>query len=306
MQFVTRGILAASAAVVALSVGVGAASAATVTFSDTDNLNHSVTNSAFFTSTPDGLATFLPDGGWAPVGPAQAATLSSITTAKTFTRVGTATAAGGWTDGNQIPTGVTLTFDAQLTLGSIGQQYLTVPGNSSSPGVVSGAGARGIGITFQFGPTGLDDMDLNEGISVSMAVSNVVFSGTPTDPNYAFTPGTVSNFGTRVFRSNNFAEGASGMLLTNTVTSATIGFGTATGSIASNVAIDNDFSTGAFDSARQTDPYTLVVTQGNSVIKGIGIAYDVNYDITAVPEPASATLVLGTLGAFAVARRRRH
>ncbi len=153
---------------------------------------------------------------------------------------------------------------------------------------------------------GLDDLDLNDGIGVSaVTVSNVLFAGAPTEPNYAFTPGTVSNFGTRVFRSNNFAELSAGMLLTNTVTSATIGFGQQTGTIASNLAIDNGFAAGAFDSARQTDPYTLVVTVGNTAIKGIGMAYDVNYDIAAVPEPATAMLVAGGLGALSLRRRRR-
>jgi hypothetical protein len=149
-------------------------------------------------------------------------------------------------------------------------------------------------------------MDLNEGIGVSaITVSNVLFAGAPTDPNYTFTPGTVANFGTRVFRSNNFAEATGGMLLTNTVTGGTIGFGLQTGTIASNLVIDNGFTTGTFDTARQTGPYTLVVTSGNSVIKGIGMAYDVSYDITAVPEPTATMLAAGGFTALTLRRRRR-
>ena len=310
MQSVTRGVLAVSCAAFTLSLGVGGASAAPIAFTNNDNLNHAVDPnlSAFFTATPDGLGTWTADNGWAPITPAQAALNSSITTAKSYSIVGNSTAAGGWTDGNKIPTGVTLTFNAQFTFNAIGQNYLTVPGNSSTTaaGGISGAGARGIGITFQNDAGGIDDMDLNEGIGVSaITVSNVLFAGAPTDPNYTFTPGTVSNFGTRVFRSNNFAEATGGMLLTNTVTGGTIGFGLQTGTVASNLVIDNGFTTGTFDAARQTGPYTLVVTSGNSVIKGIGMAYDVSYDITAIPEPTAAMLVAGGLAALGLRRRRR-
>ena len=296
MHGLTRGILTGSCAAFVLVCGAADLSAAIVTGTRTDNMTHAMDPnvSPFFTASPDGLQTFGPDNGWAPNAPAQAAAIESVTPAKAFSIVGDSTAAGNWVNGNKIPAGMTLTFNAQFTIGAIGQQYLTTPGNTVGTGGTLG---RGIGITFQNGATGLDDIDPNEGISVStVTVSNVSYTGTLSDPNYAFTPGsgTVSNFGTRVFRSNNFAEGSAGMLLTNQG-GGTIGFGTATGSIASNLAINNGFVDGAFGdpapnaASRQTTPYTLVVTQGVSVIKGIGMAYDVSYDIQPVTRAVDRT-----------------
>ena len=66
----------------------------------------------------------------------------------------------------------------------------------------------------------------------------------------------------------------------------TIGFGTATGSLASNLVVDNNFgpfqavagSGSAF--ARQSGPFTLLVTEGVAVIKGMTLGYDVTYDIS--------------------------
>ena len=54
---------------------------------------------------------------------------------------------------------------------------------------------------------------------------------------------------------------------------------------------------------RQVGAYTLEVTQGTSVIKGIGLGYDVTYDITPVPEPTAAALV-AAIGAMGLARTR--
>jgi hypothetical protein len=307
MRSVSRGFLTGGCAALILACGAAAdLSAAIVNGTNIpDNMTHSMDPnvSPFFTASADGLQTFVAANGWAPITPAQAATVGSITTAKAFSIVGNATAANGWVDGNKIPTGMVLTFNAQFTFSAIGQPYLTTPGNSVGTGGTLG---RGIGITFQSGATGLDDIDPNEGISVSaVTVSNVSYTGTPSDPNFTFTPGsgTVSNFGTRVFRSNNFAEGTAGMLLTNQA-GDTIGFGTASGTLASGLAIDNGFVAGTFDSFRQTTPYTLVVTQGVSVIKGIGMAYDVSYDIQPAPEPSTALLAVGGLATAAMGRRR--
>ena len=52
---------------------------------------------------------------------------------------------------------------------------------------------------------------------------------------------------------------------------------------------------------RQSGPYTLLVTQGVSVIKGLSLGYDVTYDVTALPEPS--TLLLAGLCFVVVATR---
>jgi len=253
----------------------------------TDTLNHEQNPeiSAFFTLNSDGTLPFIADGGWAPKNPAKAGEITSTTPTKTYNLVGTSTAPDWAGSGNGVPTGITLSFNVEFTISALpAGSYLTNPGPSGS------TLGRGIGITQVLG--GNDDIDKPDGIAVSAAtISNVSWTGTLTDPNFLFTPGGVSNFGTRVFRSNNFDETVAGMLLTQGAD--TIGFGQVTGTLASNLVANNNFGTGTTPSSifdRRVGPYTLVVagpdaTNNVAVIKGIGVAYDVTYDISAAPVP---------------------
>ena len=246
--------------------------------------------SAFFTLSSDGLLPFTADGGWAPKNPAKAGEITSTTPTKTYNLVGTSTAPDWAGSGNGVPTGITLSFTVEFTISAIPEgHFLTNPGPSGS------TLGRGIGITHQLGAN--DDIDKPDGIAVSAAtISDVSFTGTLADPNFLFTPGGVSNFGTRVFRSNNFDEAVAGMLLTQGT--ETIGFGLSTGTLASGLVANNNFGTGTTPSSifdRRVGPYTLVVdgpdqTNNVSVIKGIGVAYDVTYDITAAPVAAPGRL----------------
>ncbi|MFO0790336.1 MAG: hypothetical protein U0805_12855 [Pirellulales bacterium] len=257
----------------------------------TDLLDHNQTKSAFFTTSSDGSVTFLPtDEGWAPKTPTKAGEAASTTPTKTYTIVGNSTSGGNWTDGNGVPAGITLSFTAEFTISALplsGGSYLTNPGPSG------GTLGRGIGITQVLG--GNDDIDKPDGFQVSAAtISNLSFTGSLTEPGFTFTPGGISDFGTRVFRSNNFDETMAGMLLTQG--SETIGFGLVSGTVASNQLVNNNFGTpggteaGSSIFPRRVGPYTLVVdgpdqTTNVSVIKGIGVAYDVTYDITAAAAP---------------------
>ena len=302
MSFSTSRILCCGCAALLIFAGAaGNARAATIVAAKTDNLLHNQTNSPFFTLSSNGTTALLPADGWAPIAPTQAAaaTTTSTTPKKTFSFVGNSTAAGSWLDGNGVPTGITLTFDAQLTISALpAGLLLTVPG---ATGATLG---QGIGVTGTVG--GNNDINTNWGIQVSpVTVSNVNFIGTLADPNYTFTPGSVGGFGTIVVRSSTFNNSTAGMVLTQG--SNTIGFGVATGSIASNQQANNNFGPPGSPASsvfpRQSGPYTLVVTQGVSVIKGIGLGYDVTYDITAVPEPA--TLMLVFVGLLATCSWRR-
>jgi hypothetical protein len=264
-------------------VGASDVKAAPVVVAKTDNLNHSQTNSAFFTLSADGSVALEAEGGWAPIVPTQAAaaTTTSTTPKKSFSIPGSSTAAGNWVDGNGIPAGITLAFDAEFTISGLPEgSVLTNPGASGS------ALGRGIGVTQVVG--GINDINTGHGLHFSpVAVSNVSFTGSLSEPGYAFTPGGVSGFGTVLFRSNNFDEsgtGVDGMVLTQGAD--TIGFGSGTGSLASNLIVDNNF--GPFQGTpgtsstfpRQSGPYTLLVTESVSVIKGMTLQYDVTYDIT--------------------------
>ncbi len=275
-----RKLVCGCAALLVLSIAAADARAAAVVVAKTDNLNHSQTNSAFFTLSADGSVALAAEGGWAPIAPTQAAAASTTSTTpkKSFSIAGNSTAAGNWIDGNGVPAGITLAFDAQFTITALPTgSILTTPGPS---GATLG---RGIGVTQVVG--GANDINLGNGLEFSpVTVSNVSFTGALTEPGFNFTPGGVSGFGTALFRSNNFAEATQGMVLTQGAD--TIGFGTGTGSLASNLVVDNNFgpfqttpgTSSAF--ARQSGPYTLLVTEGVSVIKGMTLGYDVTYDIS--------------------------
>ncbi|BBO36190.1 hypothetical protein [Lacipirellula parvula] len=279
------------AALLVLSCAAAKVQAAPVLATKRTTLNHSTNTSAFFTLSVDGTSSFTGEDGWAPTAPTQGAVATSVTTKKSFSIVGDSTSVGNWIDGNRIPAGVTLAFDAELTIKALPApgSYLTMPGANASVG----ASSRGIGVTQTFGPTGINDINLSAGLEFSaVTVSNVSFTGTPTETGFTFTPGGVANFGTTVFRSNVFQEANHGMVLTPINDPAnTIGFGTATGTVASNLVMDNNFGgSGASSSvfARQTGPYTLMVTQGAGCIKGIAMDYDVTYDISTAGSVANA------------------
>ena len=281
----TRSYSRAICAAVALGFSCIAAGtqAAPVVVTKRSTVNHGNTTSAFFTLSVDGTTTYAPEDGWAPTAPTQGAVATSVTTKKSFSFVGNSTAAGNWTDGNGVPAGITLSFDAEFTISALPTpgSYLTMPGLNSSVSAAS----RGIGVTQTFGPTGINDINTGAGLEFSaVTVSNVNFAGALTETGFTFTPGGVSGFGTTVFRSNVFQEANHGMALTpiNDPTN-TIGFGKATGTVASNLVIDNNFgppngSSSAFP--RQTGPYTLIVTEGAGGIKGLGLEYDVTYDVS--------------------------
>lgn len=272
-----------AAAVLALAFAAVEGQTAPVVATKRTTLNHSTDTSAFFTLSVDGTTTWTGEDGWAPTAPTQGAVATAVTTKKSFSIVGDSTAAGNWLDGNRIPAGITLAFDAELTITALPTgSYLTLPGANSS----ISAASRGIGVTQTAGSTGVNDINTGAGLEFSaVTVSNVNFTGALAETGFAFTPGGVSGFGTTVFRSNVFQEANHGMVLTpiNDPTN-TIGFGTASGTVASNLVMDNNFGgIGATSSvfARQTGPYTLMVTQGAGCIKGFALEYDVTYDITA-------------------------
>ena len=304
MKYTTRRLFLCGLAALSICAVTSAASAATIVVAKTDNLLHNDTNSPWFTSSSGG-SPLAAAGGWTPTVPTQAAaaTSTSVTTKKSFSFVGDSTAAGGWVDGNGVPAGITLTFDAEFTLSALpAGSLLTNPGASGS------SLGGGIGITPTVG--GNDDMDVGDGIGVSaVLVSNVSYTGALADPGHAFTPGSVANFGAILFRSNNFTEASAAMVLTQAAD--TVGFGTATGTIASNQAANNNFGPPGSPASsifpRQSGPYTLVVTQGTSVIKGMTLGYDVTYDITAVPEPAAACLLaIGAVALHGAGRLKRR
>ena len=183
----------------------------------------------------------------------------TTTVSGTVQIVGNATAANDFSTGNQLPTGVTLSYDVSFTISSPDGPLTTSGGNTGN----------GIGIgTAQF-----ESINDGEQLVISPAtISNVAFTGAPAD-GVGFVPGDVVDVALTQFRSNNFPEVASGAVLSNG--SDSVGFGLAAGTLSSNVAINNGFlAASRFPPFSLTDQLTLTAGDGASSfnLKGFELA----------------------------------
>ena len=137
------------------------------------NFSHNINPgpfSPFFTEATDAnngtVYSFTDDNGL--TGSIVSATSNSTTVGGTVTVVGNATAANDFSNGNQLPEGVTLSYDVSFTISSPDGQLATSAGNTGN----------GIGI----GATQYEAIDNGEQLVFSPAtISNITFSGTPTD-----------------------------------------------------------------------------------------------------------------------------
>jgi hypothetical protein len=308
--------LVVAVAVVALAIRVDSALA--ITSVKTANLLHNNNNSPFFTTTADGLNNFaaFSDTGFTftPVGSPHPGEVTSLTTHGVFSIVGNSTSAGGWTNNNGVPKGITLTFNADIIFsvgdGSPAGSYLTLSQNGTNRG-------DGLGITQTFdGVSVLDSANFNGGLGnevlavSAVSVSDVNFSGTLFEPGFIFAPGTVGNFGPYLLRSSGFTENGETAALVSANNAVdplgqgrpTIGFGVPSsdpsevgrgeGFVASNVSIENGFVNtivttngvghGTFF-PRQPGAFTLTMQNATMAFKGIGYEYDVNFNITPIP-----------------------
>lgn len=297
------------AALLVFSAAVGVQAAAVVAVKH-ENVLHvrnnstGVTVSPFFTHHIGG-ESIGPSNGWAPIDVTRAAdavngTAASTTPKKSFSFVGNSTAAGNWTDGNGVPSGITLTFDAEFTISA----KQTEPGMMLTMAGTSGqnASGRGIGLTVVNG--GADDIASPRRLEFStVTVSNVSFAGTLADPGFSFTPGGVSSFGVELFESGQFSlpsqADTKGMVLEHST--GTIGFGTTAGSGTtagaeySNLRMLTNFGiyadTPVTDPAlasshfpRQSFPFEIGTSAGSpdTMFRGFTLGYDVTYDISPV------------------------
>src|SRR4051794_12441201 len=184
------------------------------------NLLHNQTVSPFFTKNAIGgafTAFTATDAtstvSFTPVGTVQAGQVTSLISNGSFSITGNSTSAGGWADGNGVPTGITLTFNTQFTIGmpagTPAGYFLTNPGTSGNPlgngiGIAQGAGnVSTIDSSNQTQPVGA----CCEALVVSaMSVSAVSFSGALAESGFGFAAGTVGNFGPYVIQANDFTE----------------------------------------------------------------------------------------------------
>jgi hypothetical protein len=270
-----------------VSIAAPAARGITVTKSRTVDVNSSQLQSPYFTESADGVVTPTPTAnGWAPASPTKAGAVTSTTPRGVFAIAGNSTSAGvdntpgtedDWQNGNGIPTGLTLNFVAEYTI-SVGPNapagsFLTFPGNLGNP--PDNDFGNGLGMTQTMG--GVSTLEAGEELLFSpFTISDVSFSGTMAEAGFTVGTPAVSPLSSQVFRSAGFTSASEGALLTRTSDGETVGFGTQTGTLASNVVIANNFNN-VFPA--QAGPYTFAMTAGNMALKGIEFAYDVSYDI---------------------------
>ena len=269
----SQGIVFSFAFFSAVFIQTASLKAATILLTKQVNgVEQSQVDSAFFTQSPNNSVTFTnvattQTAGFVSgnVGAGDSATSVS---SGIFTLVGNSSSAFAWTNGNGIPTGITLTFNIQFT-SSTTNGFLTTEGNSGT------ALGNGFGVTQTAGSVGT--MEPGEYLEISsISISSVSFSGSLTEPGFTFTPGSVSNARWNRLRAQNFAVASEGARIT--VGSDTWGFGTSTGTMGSNLVLANNYTTltNGFETA---GPMVFSTDAGAWNLKGLGFRFDVSYDI---------------------------
>lgn len=203
---------------------------------------------------------------------------SSTTVSGRVSVIGNATSAGvdltpgtadDWLDGNNIPLGVTLSYDVSFTIAST---------NGNNLVGTTGTTSNGLGISNGTSNTGT--LDTGEALTFSaIATSNHAWTGSPTEA-FTFAPVSFGVTKFRSFRSFNFDETASeGVTLSDGTN--TWGFGAASGTIQSGIKMENDF-TATFTPAGGDVP--LLFTMGTSTsfgLKGFQLSVPISYDVVA-------------------------
>ncbi len=236
-----------------------------------NSLSHNIGGgpvSPFFTQATGSDGTvydFAPAAGLA--GNIVSGASDTTTVSGTLTIAGNSNAFTNFNDGNRLPKGITLTYDLSFTISTSDGLLVTANGNTGN-GIAPGALPNGV-------------FDPGESIEFSAAtISNVSFSGTPTDAGVTFTPGTVTGVGLSQFRAGNFAEASNGAILDNGTD--TIGFGTSTGTVVSGGIMNNSFTAAARFPAMLMDvPITLTAETGTFNVKGLEFTTFLNYEFTA-------------------------
>jgi hypothetical protein len=270
-----------------------------VTITDTTATNHShdqfmagdTPRSPFFTSSVNSdtaqVYTIGPSNGLAGsiAAPGGTPTGSSTTTSGTITINGTATSVGvdatpgtadDWLNGNQIPVGVTLSFNASFTWSSAnGNTLITAAGNTGNGLSISDDNVQTHG-----------DLNVGEVLNISpITTSNHQWAGAPTEP-FTFTPISVGITRFTAFRSNSFTEASEGATLSDGTNSWAFGNAPA-GTVASNLIMDNNLSN-QFSPAGGNVPLTFTTNAGAWNLKGFQIRTPISYEIVAIPTPSDA------------------
>ena len=200
------------------------------------------------------------------------------------TIVGNATAVGAdaipntaddWLDGNTLPAGVTLSYDVSFSISSAnGNLLITANGNTGNGLAIANDATQTHG-----------NLDTDEVLQISaVTTTNHEWSGTPIEA-FLFTPGSFGVTKFNAFRSNSFDEPTEGATLSDGTN--TWGFGTATGTVAGGIIMNNGLSN-TFSGAGGDVPLTFTTNAGSWTLKGFRLSTPITYRIEPAPPTTDA------------------
>jgi hypothetical protein len=243
---------------------------------------NSTTGQVYTIGPSNGLAGSISAPGGTPTG-------SSTTVSGTININGNATSAGAdtipgnaddWLNGNQIPAGVTLSFNVSFTVSSAnGNMLITATGNTGNGLAIANDGTQTHG-----------EINVGEDLNISaITTSNHTWGGAPTE-SFTFTPLSVGVTKFAAFRSNSFMEIAPDFeAATLTDGTTTWGFGAAAGTTpaTSNLVMNNNYNV-QFPPAGGDVPLTFSTSVGAWSLKGFQLRTPISYDVVAIETPADA------------------
>ncbi len=195
-------------------------------------------------------------------------TSATATISGTFTLVGDSTAAGEFTDGNGLPAGITATYDISFGLS-------TTDGSILSAGVSESNGfGAGNGDAFFTPANGNFSGNLIFGAAT---ISNVSFSGTPTDAGFVFSNGTVDSIDLLGLSSASFTGTNDAVLLAADNTTVLVDFTTDPVADPTETFL-NATNDNLFD-AQELGNAILAVTNGGLHVRGFTLGANLSYEI---------------------------
>ncbi len=197
------------------------------------------------------------------------ATSPTATISGSFTLVGNASAAGGYTDGNGLPAGVTVNYDVSFDLSTTNGSNLSA-GLSESNGLGAGNGDAFF--------TPANNNYSGNLIFGAATISYVSFSGTPADTNYVFSNGTVDSIELLGLSSKSFTGTNDAVLLAADNTTVLIDFTTDPVANPGETLIDGT-NNNLFD-GQQLGDAIFAVTNGGAHIRGFTLGTNLSFFIS--------------------------
>jgi hypothetical protein len=226
-----------------------------------------ITQSPFFAGAPasNGLSGDVAfNNNPVTTGPMTSAT---ATIGGTFTVIGNSTAAGGFTDGNSLPSGITVTYDISFDLSTTTGALLSA-GLSESNGLGAGAGDA-----FFAPANGNFSGNLIFGAAT---ISNVSFTGSPTDAGFVFSNGTVDSIDLLGLASASFNGSNDAVLLASDNSTVLVDFTTDAASTTETLI---DATNGNLFAGQELGNAIFAATNGGAHLRGFTLGANLSYEI---------------------------